>query len=80
MLISQDMILEKNPDGIRSNIGIIFQDPSLDIGLTGRENLNFHAMMYNISSCERKKGSGKCLMLLVWLIKLIFLLRIIRAE
>lgn len=46
--------LRKNPDGIRNNIGIIFQDPSLDIGLTGRENLDFHAMMYNISSNERK--------------------------
>lgn len=47
--------LRKNPDSIRNNIGIIFQDPSLDIGLTGRENLEFHAMMYNIRSNERKK-------------------------
>lgn len=47
--------LGRDPDSIRTNIGIIFQDPSLDIGLTGRENLEFHAMMYNISSNERKK-------------------------
>lgn len=47
--------LRRDPDEIRNNIGIIFQDPSLDIGLTGRENLEFHAMMYNISSDERKK-------------------------
>ncbi|MDD3873705.1 MAG: ATP-binding cassette domain-containing protein [Methanosarcina sp.] len=47
--------LRRDPDKIRSNIGIIFQDPSLDIGLTGRENLEFHAMMYDISSDERKK-------------------------
>lgn len=47
--------LRKFPDLIRNNIGIIFQDPSLDIGLTGRENLEFHAMMYNIGSNERKK-------------------------
>ncbi len=47
--------LRRDPDKIRNNIGIIFQDPSLDIGLTGRENLEFHAMMYNISSEERKK-------------------------
>lgn len=47
--------LRKNPGLIRNNIGIIFQDPSLDIGLTGRENLEFHAMMYNIRSDERKK-------------------------
>lgn len=47
--------LRRNPDFIRNNIGIIFQDPSLDIGLTGRENLEFHAMMYGIGSDERKK-------------------------
>lgn len=47
--------LRRDPHEIRNNIGIIFQDPSLDIGLTGRENLEFHAMMYNIGSDERKK-------------------------
>ncbi|WP_440945691.1 ATP-binding cassette domain-containing protein [Methanosarcina sp. T3] len=47
--------LRRAPHEIRNNIGIIFQDPSLDIGLTGRENLEFHAMMYNIGSDERKK-------------------------
>ena len=29
--------LRRDPHEIRNNIGIIFQDPSLDIGLTGRE-------------------------------------------
>jgi len=47
--------LRRDPGEIRNSIGIIFQDPSLDIGLTGRENLEFHAMMYNIGSDERKK-------------------------
>ncbi|AKB19335.1 MULTISPECIES: ATP-binding cassette domain-containing protein [unclassified Methanosarcina] len=47
--------LIRDPGEIRNSIGIIFQDPSLDIGLTGRENLEFHAMMYNIGSDERKK-------------------------
>lgn len=47
--------LRRDPARIRNNIGIIFQDPSLDIGLTGRENLEFHAMMYSIGSDERKK-------------------------
>ncbi|MBN2487538.1 MAG: ATP-binding cassette domain-containing protein [Methanosarcinaceae archaeon] len=47
--------LRKHPEKVRNNIGVIFQDPSLDIGLTGRENLDFHAMMYNINSDERKK-------------------------
>ncbi len=47
--------IQKNPDRVRRSVGIIFQDPSLDIGLTGRENLDFHAMMYGINSAERKK-------------------------
>lgn len=49
------------PDNVRSSIGIIFQDPSLDIGLTGRENLEFHAMMYNIGAEERKKRIAEVL-------------------
>ncbi|OPX69442.1 MAG: Trehalose/maltose import ATP-binding protein MalK [Methanoregulaceae archaeon PtaB.Bin056] len=53
--------IKKDPDGVRSNIGIIFQDPSLDIGLTGRENLEFHAMMYNIERSERKKRIAEVL-------------------
>ncbi|HII01460.1 TPA: ATP-binding cassette domain-containing protein [Methanosarcinaceae archaeon] len=47
--------LRRDPGEVRNNIGIIFQDPSLDIGLTGRENLEFRAMMYSIGSEERKK-------------------------
>lgn len=34
---------------VRQSIGLIFQDPSLDEQLTGRENLRFHAMMYDLS-------------------------------
>lgn len=43
----------KQPDHVRSNIGIVFQDNSLDSGLTGQENLDFHCMMYHIPSNER---------------------------
>jgi ABC-2 type transport system ATP-binding protein len=42
-------------DEVRSNIGIVFQDPSLDIRLTGAENLDFHARMYGLSKEKRKK-------------------------
>lgn len=34
---------------VRKSIGLIFQDPSLDEQLTGRENLRFHAMMYDLT-------------------------------
>lgn len=53
--------IKKDPDNVRSNIGIIFQDPSLDLGLTGRENLEFHAMMYNIGKVEREKRISEVL-------------------
>jgi ABC-2 type transport system ATP-binding protein len=36
------------PNEVRQSIGVIFQDPSLDERLTGRENLDFHAMIYNV--------------------------------
>ena len=42
-------------DAVRKSIGIVFQSPSIDIELTGRENLNFHARIYNLSKNLRKK-------------------------
>lgn len=53
--------LGDDPDSVRANIGIIFQDPSLDSALTGRENLEFHAMMYNIGKGERNKRISEVL-------------------
>jgi len=38
----------KNPDEVRTAIGIIFQDTTLDAGLTAYENLKFHAYLYNL--------------------------------
>ncbi len=42
----------KEPDTVRRLIGIVFQDPSLDDNLTGRENLNFHARLYKVPRNE----------------------------
>ena len=42
------------PNEVRKSIGIIFQDPSLDERLTAYENLNFHGMIYHLSSKLRK--------------------------
>lgn len=39
----------QNPHGVRRTIGVVFQEPSLDEQLTGRENLRFHAMLYNVA-------------------------------
>lgn len=38
----------KHPDQVRKSIGIVFQDPALDDQLTGRENMEIHAMLYNV--------------------------------
>jgi ABC-2 type transport system ATP-binding protein len=38
----------RQPGDVRSSIGIIFQDASLDDRLTGRENLKFHALLYDV--------------------------------
>src|SRR5512136_112469 len=40
-------------DALRHQIGIVFQEPALDLRLTGRENLHFHAMMYGLAKPER---------------------------
>jgi len=42
-------------DDVRKSIGIVFQEPALDSKLTGKENLQFHAMMYGIGKVEREK-------------------------
>lgn len=40
---------------VRQSIGMVFQDPSLDERLTARENLFFHAMLYNVDNRLFKK-------------------------
>ena len=44
----------KSRDSVRKSIGVVFQEPALDIKLTGRENLEFHAMMYGMGKTERR--------------------------
>ena len=50
-----------NPDGIRARIGLVFQDPSLDIQLSARENLLFHAMAYGVPRAQRKERIAQAL-------------------
>jgi len=45
----------KERDAVRRSIGIVFQDPSLDDLLTGRENLEFHGRIYGIPKAERNR-------------------------
>ncbi|MBI4655282.1 MAG: ABC transporter ATP-binding protein [Elusimicrobia bacterium] len=46
---------------VRKNIGIVFQEPSVDDLLTGRENLELHAMLYGMARDERKKRISEML-------------------
>ncbi|MDH5466721.1 MAG: ATP-binding cassette domain-containing protein, partial [Candidatus Aminicenantes bacterium] len=47
--------ISMSKDDIRRSIGVVFQEPALDIKLTGKENLEFHAMMYGLKKKERKE-------------------------
>jgi ABC-2 type transport system ATP-binding protein len=41
-----DVVRER--DGVRRNIGLVFQDPTLDGYLTAEQNLRFHAELYGV--------------------------------
>jgi ABC-2 type transport system ATP-binding protein len=47
--------IEKDQDGVRKSIGIVFQDQSLDEELTAWENMDFHARLYRIEKQAREK-------------------------
>ncbi|HEV1992326.1 MAG TPA: ATP-binding cassette domain-containing protein, partial [Candidatus Dormibacteraeota bacterium] len=53
-----------DPARVRQRIGLVFQDPSLDDQLTGRENLEFHAFIYSVPSSERRRRIDEMLALL----------------
>ncbi|MDE1869698.1 MAG: ATP-binding cassette domain-containing protein [Candidatus Micrarchaeota archaeon] len=45
----------KEPSKVRHSIGFVFQDPSSDDLLTGRENLYLHALMYGVDMHDINK-------------------------
>ncbi len=53
--------VSREKDAVRRHIGIVFQEPALDKDLTGRENLDFHAMMYGLSRAEREQRIAEVL-------------------
>jgi ABC-2 type transport system ATP-binding protein len=44
----------KEADDVRQNIGVVFQDTTLDDRLTGRENLDLHGRLYGLDGKTRK--------------------------
>ncbi len=53
----------RHRDSVRRSIGIVFQEPALDGKLTGRENLEFHAMMYGLDRETRRRKIDEVLSL-----------------
>jgi ABC-2 type transport system ATP-binding protein len=46
--------VQKDPAAVRRSIGIVFQDPSSDDILTGRENLLLHCLLFDVPNAEIK--------------------------
>jgi ABC-2 type transport system ATP-binding protein len=53
--------VDADPSGVRSRIGLVFQDPSLDQQLTARENLQFHAFIYDVPASIRTQRINEVL-------------------
>lgn len=47
--------VKKDSSQVRENIGMVFQDTTLDDRLTGRENLDLHGRLYGLDGKTRKK-------------------------
>jgi len=45
----------KHPNQVRKQIGIVFQDPSLDTELTAYENIEFHGVLYHVPNRVRRE-------------------------
>jgi ABC-2 type transport system ATP-binding protein len=54
-----DIVKEK--DGVRLCIGLVFEEEAVDIYLTGKENLDFAARMYNLPKEVREKRVAEVL-------------------
>ena len=48
--------LAREPSEVRQNVGIIFQQASLDMNLTGEENIRFHATLYGLYPFQLSYG------------------------
>jgi ABC-2 type transport system ATP-binding protein len=49
-----DFDIVRQANQVRRSIGIVFQDPSVDDRLTGRENLFMHANLYGVTPSEQR--------------------------
>jgi ABC-2 type transport system ATP-binding protein len=54
-----DVVAE--PDAVRRQIGLVFQEPTLDLQLTAEENLRFHAVLYHVPKSLREQRIARVL-------------------
>ncbi len=59
ILNGYDVVLQ--PNQVRRSVGLVFQDPSLDIKLTALQNLQFHTGVYSVPRAVAKKRIRKVL-------------------
>jgi len=55
--------VRRRPTAARRNIGVVFQDSSLDDRLSGWENLEFHGLVYGMPQRERRQRIDEVLAL-----------------
>jgi ABC-2 type transport system ATP-binding protein len=53
--------VDADPGAVRTRIGLVFQDPSLDAQLTARENLELHGQIYGVPGKLRKQRIAELL-------------------
>src|SRR4051794_16530110 len=53
-----DVVAER--DAVRRQIGLVFQDPTLDGYLTAEQNLRLHAELYGIDAAWARPGCPRC--------------------
>ena len=54
-----DVVAER--DDVRRQIGLVFQDPTLDGYLTAEQNLRLHAELYGVAArARRRRGCSRC--------------------
>ncbi len=53
-----DIDVVAHPTRARRDIGVVFQEPSLDDRLTVFENLNFHGLVHGVPERQRKTDQG----------------------
>lgn len=58
-----DFDIVKEANKVRKSIGIVFQEPSIDDRLTGRENLFMHANLYGVPASVQKDRINRILKL-----------------